>query len=269
MRFTYLLLFLTLSVSARPKPRIHLIPNPESIEDFEHQFKGCPENSECDQVMGHMLNRWKLLVSKLKNITDAGKNAQALELFRAKYGIPVEFYTTQKSEQGFKPGLYNSPCKNHNPKDPKLKVLRGTSFIKSITSETAIIWRDQSQIELPLQNNMTPQSVRVYFDQGAITYQLPLNDQPLFIKNQELYILKEEDSLYYALKISKSGEWKIVNLDMSQLSVWENKREEVDCPKDATKDKEAELFTVQFCKSVWDMDLKKTVPVKMQQGCLI
>jgi hypothetical protein len=267
MRFTYLLLFFTLSVWAQPKPRIKVIPNPESIEDFEHEFKGCPENSECDQVMGHMLSRWKLLVSKLKNITDSSKNAQALELFRAKYGIPAEFYTTQKSVQGFRPALYNSPCKNHNPKDPKLKILRGISFIKSISSEKAIIWRDQSQIELPLQNNMIPQPVKVYFDQGAVTYQLPLNDQPLFIKNKELYILREEDGLYYALKVSPDGEWKVVNLDMTQLSVWENKREEITCPKDEAKSPDE--FTVQFCKSVWDVDSKKTVPVKIQQGCLI
>ena len=99
MRLTYLLIFITLSGFAQNKPRIHVIPNPQSLEDFDHEFKGCPENSECDQVMGHMLSRWKLLISKLKEIPDTNKNAQALELFRAKYGIPAEFYTNQKSQQ--------------------------------------------------------------------------------------------------------------------------------------------------------------------------
>ncbi len=93
--------------------------------------------------MGHMLSRWKELGTKLKEITDTNKVAQAIELFRAKYGIPVEFYTNQKSQQGFKPVLYSSPCKAHNPKDQKEKVLKGIAFVKGISNEKAHIWRDQ------------------------------------------------------------------------------------------------------------------------------
>jgi hypothetical protein len=267
MRLTYLLIFLSLSVSAQNKPRIQVIPNPESLEDFDHEFKGCPENSECDQVMGHMLSRWKGLISKLKEIPDKNKNAQALELFRAKYGIPVEFYTNQKSQLGFKPVLYTSPCKEHRQKDQKENTLKGIAFVKSMSADQAIVWRDQSQIELPLKDNLVPQPVRVYFDQGAVTYQLPLNEQPLFIKNRELYILKEEDGFYYTLKVSENGDWKIINLDMTQLSYWEDKRSEVVCPKDP--ERAPKEFHVQFCKSVWNSDAKKVIPVRVQQGCLI
>lgn len=266
MRLTYLLIFLSVSALAQNKPRIQVIPNPQSLEDFDHEFKGCPENSECDQVMGHMLGQWKTLISKLKESSDTNKNAQALELFRSKYGLPTEFYTNQKSQAGFKPALYNSPCKEHNPKTGD-KVLKGISFIKSLNAEKAMIWRDQSQIELPIKGNLTPQPVKVYFDSGAVTYQLPLGDQPLFIKGKELYILKEEDGFYYMMKISEKGEWKIVNLDMTQLSYWEDKRSEMTCPKDPQK--ASPVFGVEFCKSVWDSDAKKTIPVKMHQGCLI
>lgn len=267
MRLTYLLIFITLSVSAQNKPRIQVIPNPQSPEDFDHEFKGCPENSECDQVMGHMLSRWKVLTGKLKEINDPKKNALAVEIFRSKYGIPVEFYTTQKSQVGFKPVLYNSPCKEHNPKDQKEKVLKGIAFIKAISNEKAIIWRDQSQIELPLKDNMSPQPVKVYYDKGPVVYQLPLNEQPLFIKNRELYFLREDDGLYFTMKVSENGDWKIENLDMTQLSAWEDKREEVTCPNDL--DKAPENFNINFCKTVWDVDAKKAIPVKMYQGCLI
>lgn len=216
--------------------------------------------------MGHMLGQWRTLITKLKEGTDPKKNAQELELYRAKYGIPVEFYTNQKSQQGFRPVLHDSPCKEHNPKDQE-KILRGTSFIKSISEEKAIIWRDQSQIELPLKDNMTPQPVKVYFEKGAVTYQLPINDQPLFIKNRELYILKEDDGLYYTLKVSEKGDWKIVYLNMTELSMWEDKRENVACPQDANK--VPSLFTYEFCKTVWDVDAKKALPVRMSQGCII
>ncbi len=266
MRLTYLLLFLSLSAFGQNKARIQVLPNPQSLEDFDHEFKGCPENSECDQVMGHMLGQWKTLISKLKDITNSNKNAQALELFRSKYGIPVEFYTYQKSQQGFKPALYSSPCKEHNPKSGE-KILRGIAFLKSVNNEKAIIWRDQSQIELPLKDNLIPQLVKVYYDNSPVNYQLPLNDQPLFIKNRELYILREEDGFYYNLKISENGSWQIVNLDMTQLSSLEEKRQEITCPVDSQKANP--VFTTSFCKTVYDVDSKKTIIVKMHQGCLI
>jgi hypothetical protein len=266
MGLTYLLLFLTLTAFAQNKPRIQVLPNPQSLEDFEHEFKGCPENSECDQVMGHMLSRWKTLISKLKEISDSNKNAQALELFRSKYGIPVEFYTNQKSQLSFKPVLHSSPCRDHNLKTTE-KILRGMAFIKSISNEKAVIWRDQSQIEIPLKDHLTPQPVKVYYETGPVTYQIPINDQPLFIKNRELYILKEEDGFYFNLKISENGNWQIVNLDMTQLSTLEEKRQEAVCPTD--KEKDPGIFSTVFCKTVWDMETKKTVTMKLLQGCLI
>jgi hypothetical protein len=169
MRVTFLLFFMSLSAFSQPGPEIQVIPNPKTIDDFEHQYKGCLENSECDQVMGLQLGRWKDLINKVKDEKmDASKKSQFMELFRAKYGIPVEFYTIQKSQQGFKPLLYNSHCKEHNPKEPKAKVLRGTAFLKSLTKEKAVVWRDQAQIEVPLGELLSPQPVIVYDDAGPV-----------------------------------------------------------------------------------------------------
>lgn len=267
MPITYFLFFLSLSTFAQTGPRIKVIPNPQSIEDFDHQFKGCPENSECDQVMGHMLTRWKNLISKLRegNLTNE-KKAQALELYRKKYGIPAEFYTFQISQQGFKPVLYNSSCKDHNPKSGE-RTLKGIAFLKSLSAQKAIIWRDQSLLEVPLKNNIIPQPVKVYFENSETTYQLPLEDQPLFIKNKNLYVLKEEDGFYYMLEISLNGDWKIVNVDFTKLSYWEEKRQNVACPAD--KEKAHGTFKSEFCKTVWDEDAKKLLTVRMQQGCII
>lgn len=266
MGLTYLLLFITLSTFAQNRPRIQVLPNPQSLEDFDHEFKGCPENSECDQVMGHMLSNWKSLTGKLKETIDQDKISKELEMFRSKYGIPVEFYTIQKSQQSFKPSIHSSPCKEHNPKTGE-KILRGTAFVKSISLDKAIIWRDQSQIELPLSDILVPQLVKAYYDNGPVTYFLPLNDQPLFIKNRELYVLREDDGLYYTLKISENGNWKIVMIEMSNLSLWEDKRQDVVCPKD--KEATSTIFTNQFCKSIINLDTNKVMTVRMGQGCLI
>jgi hypothetical protein len=270
MHTAYLIFFLSFPLWASPlRPKIELLPAPESIEDFEHQFKGCPENSECDQVMGMQMQRWKDLVSKIEEQGIQGaKKAQFLELFREKYGIPVEFYTYVKSQQGFKPLFFNSHCKDHNPKDNEEKrVLKGTAFVKSLSDKKATVWRDQTQIEVPVGELFLPQPVLVYFSQIPQVYQLPLSDQPLFIKNKELHVLKEEDGFFYFLKISAKGDWKMEDVDFSLLGQWERKRENVTCPDDKNNTTPTE-FGVVFCKSVWDEDQKKPVIIKMHQGCV-
>jgi hypothetical protein len=268
MRLSYLLLLLALEARAQGAPKIELLPAPKAPEDYEHQFKGCLENSECDQVMGHQLSRWNELVKKLKlPEMEEKERVRYLELFRAKYGIPVEFYTVQKSQQGFKPLLFNSSCREHNPKSGA-KILRGTAFLKGLSHEKAVVWRDQTQIEVPIGELLTPQPVVAYRDAAIARYELPLGDQPLFIRNNHLYVLREADDLFYFLTVSEAGDWKIEQVDMERLSAWELKRTEVPCPKDAGAPA-PKLFGTSFCKTVWDEDLKKSVTVKLHQGCVI
>jgi hypothetical protein len=218
--------------------------------------------------MGLQLTRWKDLVSKLKDeeMTNT-KKAQFLELFRAKYGLPVEFYTHHKSQLGFKPLLYNSSCKIHNPKEKEKHVLRGTAFLKSLSAVEGVVWRDQTQIQVPVGDLIIPQPVQVY-SVTPTTYYLALGDQPLFIKNKEVYVLREEDGLFYFLKINSSGEWKVEDVDMARLSYWEDKRENVPCPIDKEKVK-SEFFHSNFCKKVWDEDTKTTLIMKLSEGCVI
>lgn len=268
MRISYLAIFFTVAAFAQTNPKIEVLKEPRTIEDFDHQFKGCLENSECDQVMGLQLTRWNELIKKVKAPEMPLKlKAQYLELFRSKYGIPIEFYTFQKSQQSFKPLLFNSSCKDHNPKTGE-KILRGISFVKSLSGEKAVIWRDQTQMEIKPGEVLIPQPVFVYKGSSIEEYLLPIGDQPLFMKNDDLYILREADDFFFVLKVSKNGDWKIENLPMDELSQWEDKRSEVTCPKGNTKP-DPKIFGVEFCKTIWNEDLKKTVIVKMYQGCPI
>jgi len=268
MLMPYLLFFLALNAFSKTSPQIQVILGPKSNEDFDHQFKGCLENSECDQVMGMQLSRWKDLIKKNGNeeISES-KKTQLLEQFRVKYGIPVDFYTVQKSQQGLKPMLFSSPCKMHNQKDEE-KILRGTAFLKSISQDKAVAWRDQTQMEIPLGEILMPQPVLIYDGDIPIKYQLPLEDQPLYIQNKDLIVLREEDGFFYGLRISRNGDWKIVQLDFSNLAQWEEKKSEVKCPMESKK-AAPEAFGVEFCKLIWDEDQKKAVTVKMHQGCAI
>lgn len=274
--FTLFFLFSTLGIAA---PEIKLVGEPKSLEDFEHHNKGCPANSECDQVMGHQLQRWQDLTKNLKSSeTSHANKALALEAFREKSGIPVEFYTYKKSQQGFRPLYFNSPCKEHNPKLEEKRVLRGIAFVRSIQKDKALVWRDQAQIEVPVGELFIPQPVRVYFpslqptvagapDQGgSIDYQIPIDDQPLFIRDKSLHIVREEDDYFFMLKITPAGDWSIVDSDFTRLSEWEMKREYVPCPEDKEK-KTPKEFGVTFCKSIWNEDIQKPVVIRLHSGC--
>lgn len=268
MKTAYLIFFISISAFATKRPKIELIPPPKTIEDYDHHFKGCLENSECDQVMGLQLSRWNELIKKLRDeVQESSKKSQFLDLFREKYGIPVEFYTNEKSKQSFKPLLYNSPCKTHNPPNGE-KVLKGTSFIKSLSKDKAIVWRDQAQIEVPIGEMLSLQPVFAYRDKKFIQYLLPLNDQPLFMRQGELYVLREEDDFFYFLSVSEKGEWKIQNIDMTRLSEWNDQRSEITCPKDSIQS-DKKYYQNEFCKNIWDEDLKQKIIIKMHKGCTI
>lgn len=266
----FLMYFLFFGVSygqTKLQGPVEVLPNPQSYEDFEHQNKGCPENSECDEVMGLQLSRWKKLLSSLKS-SDASeeKKAEALESFRSKYGIPVEFYTTVKSQQGFRPLYFSSPCPNHNPKNASQKILKGSAFVKGFNPKSAVIWRDQAQLEVPVGELLQPQPVRAYFKDAPVDYLLPLGDQPLYLTGKHLYVLREDDELFYTLRISPDGEWRIVPTELSKLSLREGRRDNAKCPDEKTS---TEIFKNDFCKSIYDEKEERTVIIRMHQGCAI
>ncbi len=272
MMYVFLIFSLNLWAQGPTPQRTDILPNPQKVDDFDHQNKGCPENSECDVAMGKMLQRWKLLIEKLAEIKEKDKTSQYIEEFRQKYGLPVEFYTYQNSQLGFRPVLFNSPCKEHNPKDASQRTLKGIAFLKGLTKDKAIVWREDAQIEVPTaQSLVVPQPVMIMDGPNPTTYYLPIGDQPLLIKDKGLVVLREDEGVFYALHTSLNGDWKVIPLDLKNLSTWEDRRENVKCPVLAVEKKapQPKEFAVEFCKTIWDEDLKKSVIVKMFQGCAI
>ena len=267
----YLFLVLSLSVFAQTEAlrRMEPVKNPQKLEDFDHINKGCPENSECDKVMGSMLARWKETLEKLPE--DRIKASAIIEDFHKKSGLPVEFYTNQKSQLGFRPVIYSSPCSEHNPKTGD-KILRGISLVRSMQKDKVVIWKDPALLEVPTSESLiVPQTIQIMDGANQATFYAPINDQPLFIKDKSLVILREDEGVFYALKISADGVWKVIPLDLTTLSSYEEKRENVTCPAPAGDKKisRPKEFNLEFCKTVWDDDQKKVVTVKMLQGCSI
>lgn len=268
MRQYYFALFL-LPLLSLAQTEIRVLPEPKGAEDFEHNNPGCPENSECDPVMGHQMRGWKTLTKRLA-LLPPQKSAEAsreLEEFRKSRGIPVEFYTNKKSQQGFRPLFFHSHCREHNPKVQENRILKGVAFLKGLSSEKATVWRDQTQIEVPVGELLIPQPVIAYFPSGKTTYALPIDDQPLFIRDKALHVLREEEGFFFVLRVTSEGEWSIPTVDLTNLSSWEDKRESTACPVAKDEKKPPKEFNLSFCKSIWNEDLKKTVVVKMHVGC--
>jgi len=260
------LFFLFLSFYANSQP---LVPPQGSLstQDFSHQIQGCPENSTCDATMGHHHKRWIDLLVEIKDKSfDEIKKARELESFRQNLGLPSNFYTNSKSQQGFKPILFDSPCKHHKNKEQKNSILKGEAFVQKLLTDKAILKKDQTMYEIPYGELFTPQEVTVYDGDEIRKYYLSLGDQPSYFDKGTMIIMKEAEDLFFQLSISDKLEWTITPLDLSSISKYDQLRETVACPQD--KEKKNEMFRVVYCKKVWDQGFKKFVIVKMQDGCV-
>jgi hypothetical protein len=249
--------------------QIHLLPQETKGFESDHQNSGCPENSECDQVMGLQFKRWQNLLRNLQNKEkDSRKQAQFLQGFLDLYGIPTEFYTTLKSSQSFKPTYYNSPCREHNPKDkPQERILRGISFVKKTTSNSVVIWRDQAQLEIPFSDQMNLAPLDIYEEEGMKTYLVPLDEEPLYLLKDGPVFLKEDDGLFYALQIKNNGDWKVALVDFTNLSAFESKKKLVECGQNEKAPKLSGPFSTSICKEIWDQSAKKNRLVVLRRGC--
>lgn len=249
--------------------QIHLLPQESKGFEGDHQNSGCPENSECDQVMGLQLKRWQNLLRNLQDKEkDSKKQVKFIQGFLDLYGVPAEFYTNSKSAQSFKPLYYNSPCREHNPKDKPLeKVLRGMSFIKKTTPTGVVIWRDQATLEIPLSDQIQLAKLDIQEEGTLKSYYIPLDEEPLYLSKDGPVFLREDDGLFYGLQILNSGDWKIAGLDFTNLSFFESKKKMVDCPKnDKTPLLEGPFHTV-ICKEIWDHSAKKNRLAILRRGC--
>ncbi len=249
--------------------QIQILPQETKGFDNDHENSGCPENSECDQVMGLQYKRWQNLLRNLQlKKSTPQKITQFIQGHLENYGIPTEFYTTHKSAKSFKPISYNSPCRDHNPKGKPLeRVLRGISFVKKTTKDSAVIWRDQAVLEVPLNEDFNLADLTIQTDSGEQNLKLPLDEEPLYLNKDGAVFIREDDGLFYALQIQFSGEWKIVNVDMTNLTNFDSRKRSIEC---GTKEKAPKLsgpYTYAICKEIWDDSAKKLRPIILRRGC--
>ncbi|MEX1100208.1 MAG: hypothetical protein WEB87_07270 [Bacteriovoracaceae bacterium] len=221
-----------------------------TYEDLAHENPGCPENSICSEEMGKKMIKWNEFAKKLKEKKRPGK---ALDEFRRKNGLPVSFLATKDSALSLDPILYTSRCEHHNPKDANKTVYKGIQFFRNNPQSKSALF----------------DSVIVYDGSSRRRYQVPYEDAPLMIKDQNVVVVQEYDELFYHLAISADGKWKALNLSPQDISKARQTLENAQCPDEESGQKIdiGANHLKNYCKKIWNKDLKKEQLIRLVWSC--
>jgi hypothetical protein len=224
-------------------------------EEVSHAFKGCPENSDCDEEMGQQMLKWKDLVAQeLSSDTPKLKKTQDLSAFVEKHGWHSHFYAKPTLKAVIAPILFSSSCALHNSKDPALVLLKGEAFIKGVKDESAIVSKGNTEYKIKIGENLILQKIIFYPNSKnpPQSYWLPLGEKPLYIEGDQLVALVESFDFYALLKIDPSGNWNFSLPPSGSLLKYTEDIQEVECPKNA----EAVPFGFQktWCSTLSDKD---------------
>jgi len=247
-----------------------------SQAELLHPNPGCSENSQCDKIMGKHRSQWLDLIHQLKQ-TKTGPQQQLssqLEHFRKKRGIPIGFYTQEKTISTFSPMLWDSPCRFHQAKGKKNKILLGESFIVDIKNNLA-------KVNLLGKNQMIPMGPQLQLDpvfiidkdqakaQSIKNYFVPRGEIPTSISGDHLNLMRDEEGLYYTLQVSSSGEFNITANEQNDTYP----TSEIDCPKLSKNEfisieKYQQYYQSVFCREIIDKETNTPKIMMLMWSCI-
>lgn len=213
-----------------------------SLEYSKIDFDGCPENSYCKKETGANRKKW---LDELKLFSKGKITEQKMNAFvQSEYGIPLSGWALEEASLQPNILMWDSPCKQH--KNPANKYYIMEVFKKSLSP------------------NELKESPSLLFSWAIIktagkeleTMVVPRGDAPLFMKDGNLYFLREEEGLYYGLLINKEGKLKITRSESTP-----NSPKEVACDKEMVDlflrlSPSPNFYQGQYCKEIWDKSNK-------------
>lgn len=217
------LLFTSFSLGAKEEFQPYMIA---------HKTKGCPENSYCQPEQAKDQMKWK------DNMMAMSKNKiQDLNLLKESMGAPVDFYLATNSPNEEKTILWDSRCENHRKANPKIYLAR--TFLK------------QLPIDTPTANAHIP-FLLIQKGKELLRFAYSKGDFPLYYENDAIFLNREEEGVYYAVKIFSSGKYQFLEPITTKLVP-----EEVACPDDlVAKFRELitnkAVYTSAVCRQIWD-----------------
>lgn len=246
-----------------------------TLEDFEHEHKGCPENSDCSINMGKQRSLWLDLLKTIQKKPNLSNNIAEIEKFRKTHGVPVDFHSIQAAQERFSPILFDSPCPQHNPKKGAgEKVLIASVFVQNTKNNQAHLTVLDTKHDIPFGELAYLDPIYIISTTPAATslYWVPHGEKPLYIEGESIVLLREHEGFYYGLKISKAGDWQVVEVKPGQRL--DEKIEEQACPKNneilekyKTSPEYKKYFLDQFCQSIYDISTKSQKSMAVFWSC--
>jgi hypothetical protein len=280
--FSLLFLMLSSSIYAQnltPEQRVLELKKKKvlTIEDFDHENVGCPENSDCTKEMGFHRKNWQALLRSLNKMKKESTEAVAsLEEFRKKNGIPVSFYTNSGALKRFSPIIFESSCPLHNPKKKEDKILIGEAFIKNLLDKTAHIQIQDTTHDIPLGELVYLDPVYVYdplHPEKNLIFFIPKGEKPIYINGDEITLLMEEEDVYFGLSIKTTGEWKITSTKTHKELGLEEFNQDVPCIKNEEANKYfgqeiyKRYYQDNFCQTLYEIKTKAQWQMRLPWSC--
>ncbi len=201
---------------------------------------GCPENAFCTPEMGNIRANW------LKAIKS--KSIKKIERFRINTGVPLGFWSNSPQKDAIS---WNSVCGAHNTENYKLYWAE--IFVKKLSARKEFI------LEKAWKQNKN----------GKIqSYPIPRGEVPGFIDNTSLVFIREEEGVYYGLRISHNGSLHIFKYPKGIPT-----SQSINCPKDLVTAFEKHFQNINIyqdhhCKQIWNTKTKNYEKMIFGLSCL-
>jgi hypothetical protein len=234
---------------------------PLSYELFAHPNLGCPENSLCSKEMGKHNKAWRDL---LKSITarnfNEKKAVEEIEKFRSSNGIPVKLLVSENKKAIDFHILWDSDCKHHRGVN---KVYKSRSFISSTKDKSLQLHKKEMKNKSSDFISYELDKVIIHNGDNKQTYLVPHGETPMYSYGDSLYFMREDEGIYYGLKIKNDGDWKVVHIRHKNNRYFAG-QDETKCPE---KIKFSSKFKNSYCKKIWDIKLKKFLIAQYPWSC--
>lgn len=224
-----------------------------ALEFSKIEYEGCPENAYCKKETGITRKKW---IEELKKFS-AGKitEQQINALAQVERGIPITGWGREEASLYPNILMWDSPCKQHNTSTNKYYI---TEVFRKNLSSNDIKEFPNTFFSRAILNDNTGQPYSIV---------VPRSEAPLFMKDNALYYLQEEDGIFYGLLINRQGHFKITKNESNNMP-----SKEGICTKDQATlfSREApslNFYQETYCKDIWDKTTKSYKTIFYGRSC--
>lgn len=219
----------------------------------EHGEDGCPSNSYCSAYAGNERKKWISFAEKLN--VPSRVRTERLEEFRKKSGLPLTAWVSADKQKEKDIISWDSRCLHHQKEG-------NVHYHAEVMA--------QSLYQLKERKLVVDQAYTILKGNVVRTYLIPREEYPLYVDGDDLVFLREEEGLYYALRVSPSGLTEVI--EQTSLGS-DDYPSEIKCPEalvnfSKEKEKTRNLYVGSpFCKQVKNIRSKEFQVFLFNKSC--